>query len=95
VGWIFSFGAKDAAPTQGETVAHIGPLSMVSADAQLGEIFELKIGVRAGVGGDLLVIDAQRITHLIEQSGDGVGGDGNAECEKFRGDSRGGSAGPT
>lgn len=31
--WLFSFGARDAAPRQGKTIAHIGPLPMASADA--------------------------------------------------------------
>ena len=43
------------------------------AVAQLGEIFKLEIALRAGTGGDLLVIDAQRIAHLMEQAGDSVG----------------------
>jgi hypothetical protein len=33
------------------------------------------------------VIDAQRIAHLMEQTGDGIGADGDAELAKFLGDS--------
>ena len=43
-----------------------GEVTMLEVAAKLGEIFELEIAVRTGVGGDLLVIDAQRIAHLSE-----------------------------
>jgi hypothetical protein len=61
---------------------------------QVGEIFELEVAVRARVGGDLFVIDAQGIAHLVQQAGHGVGGDSNAELGQFLGDSCRGAARP-
>jgi hypothetical protein len=66
----------------------------LEATAQLGQIFELEIAIRTEVGGDLLVIDAQRIAHLMEQAGDGIGADSDAEWAKFLGDSASCSARP-
>jgi hypothetical protein len=70
-------------------------VTALKAVAQLGEICKLEIAAGAGVGGDLLAIDAQGITHLIEQAGDSVWGDGDAEMEKFLGDGGSCAAGPT
>ena len=56
--------------------------------------FELEIAVRTGVGGDLLVIHAQRIAHLMEQSRDGIGADSDAELAKLLGNSGRGATGP-
>src|ERR1700730_2934596 len=57
----------------------------LEAASQLGEIFELEISIRAVAGGDLLMIDAQRIAHLIEQPRDSIGTDGDTELAKFLG----------
>jgi len=56
-----------------------GQMTALEAATQFGQIFELEIAVRTGVGGDLLVIDAQRIAHLVEQPRDGIGADADAE----------------
>ena len=48
----------------------MAPLETV---AQVGEILELEITVGADAGRDLLVIDAERIAHLMEEASDGVG----------------------
>ena len=50
-----------------------GQMATLEAVAQCGQILELKVAVRAGAGGDLLVIDAQRVAHLMKQAGHGVG----------------------
>ena len=36
-----------------------GQVTSLEAPTQLGEIFELQVAIRAGAGGNLLVIDAQ------------------------------------
>lgn len=62
-----------------------GQMTALEAASQLGEIFELEISIRAVAGGDLLMIDAQRIAHLIEQPRDSIGTDGDTELAKFLG----------
>ena len=71
-----------------------GQVTSLEAPAQLGEIFELQVAIGAGAGGDLLVIDTQRIAHLMEQAPDGVRRDGDAEQEQCLGDPRGTATGP-
>ena len=71
-----------------------GQVAALEAGAQIGEIFELEVSVGAVAGGDLFVIHAQRIAHLVEQSRDGIGADTDAECEEFLGDSGRGAARP-
>ena len=56
-----------------------GQMTALETVAQLGQIFELKISVGTRTGGNLLLIDSQRIAHVMEQAADGIGGDGNAE----------------
>jgi hypothetical protein len=51
--------------------------------AQLGQIFELKISVGTRTGGDLLLIDPQRIPQVMKQAGDGIWGGGNAEFSQL------------
>lgn len=72
-----------------------GQMTALEAVAQLGQIFELKIPVGAEAGRDLLLIDPQRIAHGMEQAGDGIGGDGNAEFGQLLGDRGGSAARPT
>ena len=60
-------------------------MTALEAAAQLGEIFELEISIRAVAGGDLLMIHAQRIAHLIEQPRDSIRADGDTELAKFLG----------
>lgn len=40
-------------------------------------------GRRRRTGGDLLLIGPQRIAQVMEQAGDGIGGDGNAGFSQF------------
>src|SRR5260370_18187715 len=46
---------------------------------QRGNMLELLIPVRTGVGGDLLPVDAQREIHLVQKTRDGIGGYRNIE----------------
>jgi hypothetical protein len=62
--------------------------------AQLGQIFELKISVGTRTGRDLLLIDPQRIAHVMEQVGYGIGADGNAEFSQLFRDGGGTTARP-
>ena len=62
-----------------------GQMTALEAIAQIREVFELEVSMGAVAGGDLFVIHAQRIAHLIEQSRDGIGADRNAECAEFPG----------
>ena len=62
--------------------------------AQFGEIFELQIPIGTRTGGDLLLIDPQGIAHVMEQAGDGVGRDGNAEFGQLFRDGGGSAARP-
>jgi hypothetical protein len=60
-----------------------GQMTALETVAQLGQIFELEISVGTRSGGDLLLIDPQRIAHVMEQASDGIGGDGNAEFSQL------------
>src|ERR1700730_14495886 len=71
-----------------------GQMTVLEAVAQLGEIFELKIAVGTGTGGDLLLIDPQRIAHVMEQASDGIGRDGNAEVSQLFRDGGSSTASP-
>ena len=57
-------------------------------------MLELLITVGAGVGGDLLAVDAQREIHLVQKTSDRIGGDPNADLLKNLGDLLGRLAGP-
>ena len=41
--------------------------------AKIPQVEELIITIRAAVGGELLVIDAQGLTHLMQETSDGIG----------------------
>ena len=71
-----------------------GQMTALEAVAQIREVFELEVSMGAVAGGDLFVIHAQRIAHLIEQSRDGVGADRDTEYAQFFRDSGGGAARP-
>ena len=69
-------------------------MTALEAVAQIREVFELEISMGAVAGGDLFVIHAQRVAHLIQQSCDGVGTDRDTECAQFLRDPGGGAARP-
>ena len=47
--------------------------------SQIAEIEKLIVTIGGVVGGEFLVIDTQGIAHLMEEAGDGVGADADAE----------------
>ena len=49
-------------------------------------MLELLIPVRAGIGGDLLAVDAQREIHLIQEPSDRIGRYRNVDLLKHLGD---------
>ena len=61
---------------------------------KITKVEELILAIRAEVGGELLVIDAQGIAHLMEETSDGVGTDDDAEVTQRHGDLVGSSSGP-
>jgi hypothetical protein len=61
---------------------------------KITEVEELIIAIRTGVGGDFLVIDAQGITHLVEEASDGVGTYDDTEVAQRRGNLVGSAARP-
>src|SRR3989442_13891814 len=56
-----------------------GQASTLEAMAQVTDIEKLLVSIWTRVGGQLFVVDAERIAHLVEQSGDRVGADGDPE----------------
>ena len=53
--------------------------------AQIANVEKLLVAIRTGVGGELLLIDTERIAHLLEEPRDGVGTDRDAEgAERHR-----------
>ena len=62
-----------------------GKALALEASPERADMLELSIAEGAGVGGDLLAVDAQREIHLVEKTGDRVGRDGNVDLlEKLR-----------
>jgi hypothetical protein len=62
--------------------------------AQIGEVEKLLVAMRAEVGGKLLVIDTQRISHLVEEPSDRIGADDDPEIRQRHGNLFGRAAGP-
>jgi len=58
----------------------------LEACSQRGDMLELLIAVRTGVGGDLLAVDAQREIHLVQEASDSIGRDRNVDLLKHLGD---------
>ena len=61
---------------------------------KIPKVEELIIAIGAEVSGELLVIDAQGIAHLMEEAGYGVGTDDNTEVAQSHGNLVGSSPGP-
>jgi hypothetical protein len=57
-------------------------------------VFELLIAMRAGIRGELLVIDVERVIHFVEEASHGGGGDGKAGLLEQLGDLFGRAARP-
>ena len=54
----------------------------LKASPQGADMLELLIAIGAGVGGDLLAVDAQREIHLVQKTSDRIGRDGNVDLLK-------------
>ena len=61
---------------------------------KIPKVEELIIAIGAEVSGELLVIDAQGIAHLMEETSDGVRTDDHTEVTQRHGNLVGGSPGP-
>ena len=61
---------------------------------KITKVEELIIAIGAEVGGEFLVIDAQGIAHLMEETSDGIGTDEDTEVAQRHGDLVGSSPGP-
>jgi hypothetical protein len=62
--------------------------------AKVTEVEELMVAVGTVIGGKLLVIEAKRIAHLMEQAGDGAGAHPDPEVSERHGHLGGGSPRP-
>jgi hypothetical protein len=74
--------------------ANDGETTALEAVAKVTEVEELMVAVGTVIGGKLLVIDAQRIAHLMEQAGDGAGAHADPEVSERHGHLGGGSPRP-
>jgi len=74
--------------------ANDGKTLSLEASPQGVDMLELLIAVRAGLGGDLLAVDAQREIHLVQKTSDCIGRDRNVDLLKNLGDLLGGLTGP-
>jgi hypothetical protein len=61
---------------------------------KIAEVEELIVTIGTVVCGEFLVIDAQGIAHLMEETSDGVGTHDDAEVTQRQGDLVGSAAGP-
>ena len=74
--------------------ANDGQTTALELLAKITEVEELMIAIGTMVSGKLLVIDPQRIAHLVEETRDGVGTDDDAEVAERDGYLIGSSTGP-
>ena len=71
-----------------------GEALTLEASPQRADMLELPIAVGAGVGGDLLSVDAQREIHLVEKASHRIGRDRDVDLLENRGDLLGRLASP-
>jgi hypothetical protein len=71
-----------------------GKASPCKAGSQDGDVLELLIAMGAGIRGELLAIDVERIIHFVEEASHGGGGDGDAGLLEQLGDLFGRAARP-
>ena len=74
--------------------ANDGETAALKSVAKIAEVEELIVAIGTVVGGEVLVIDAQGIAHLVEETSDGVGTDDDAEVTQRHGDLGGSSPRP-
>src|SRR6266540_2567989 len=53
-------------------------MAALKAVACIADVVELEIAVGAVIGSELLLVDPQRVVHLVQETGDRVGRDINA-----------------
>jgi hypothetical protein len=61
---------------------------------KITKIEKLIIAIGTEIGGEFLVIDAQGIAHLVEETSDGVGADRDTEVAQRHGNLIGGTSRP-
>jgi hypothetical protein len=74
--------------------ANDGQTTALESVAKVAEVEELMVAIGTMVGGKPLVIEAKRIAHLMEQTGDGVGAHQDTEVSECHGELGGGSPRP-
>ena len=74
--------------------ANDGQAAALEALPKITQIEELIIAIGTEVGGQFLVIDAQGITHLMEETSDRIGTDRDTEVPQSHGDLVGGTPRP-
>src|SRR6266446_2703787 len=53
-------------------------MAALKAVARIADVVELELAVGAVVGSELLLVETQRVVHLVQETGDSVGRDINA-----------------
>ena len=71
-----------------------GQVAALEVTAQVADVQKLLVAIGTRVGGDLLVVDAERIAHVAEQPPDRVRTDGDAKVAERQGHFGGRAAGP-
>lgn len=74
--------------------ANDGQTAALKPVAKIAEVEELMVAIGTVVGGEVLVIEAQGIAHLMEEAGDGVGANQDPEVPERHGNLGGGSPRP-
>jgi len=74
--------------------ANDGETAALKSVAQVAEVEELMVAIGTMVGGEVLVIDAKGIAHLMEETGDGVGANQDPEVTQRHCHLGGGSSRP-
>jgi hypothetical protein len=71
-----------------------GYTAFLKVGPEHGDLLELLIAMRTGIGGDLFPVHPQRKVHVVEEAGDGVGGNRDTDLLKDLGDVLGRLPGP-
>ena len=74
--------------------ANDGQAAALESLPKIAQVKELIIAIGTEVGGEFLVIDAQGIAHLVEETSDGVGTDDDTEVTERHGNLVRSSPGP-
>ena len=71
------------------------PVAALKTVAEVIDVVKLLIAVLAERGGDLLPVDVEGVVQVVQEPGDGVGGDAPPVLRQEFGDRAGRPAGPT